>query len=208
MCFYGSEGLGLRADNLKVHCIVAAWYWPSYLSPELYEQGIKVKLSSYTRQRGNKVSRSKVNGNYVNSIVALNEALESGFDEALMLDTEGNVAEGSGENFFMVKNGKIFTPDVEASLNGITRKSIIDLAKNEQIDVIEKNISPEEVIQADELFFTGTAAEVLPITYVDKNKISNGQRGPITKILQSKYSNHVRGENILFPEWLTNISDN
>ena len=208
MCFYGSEGLGLRADNLKVHCIVAAWYWPSYLSPELYEKGIKVKLSSYTRQRGNKVSRSKVNGNYVNSIVALNEALEAGFDEALMLDTEGNVAEGSGENFFMVKDGKIFTPDVEASLNGITRKSIIDLAKNEKIDVIEKNISPEEVIQADELFFTGTAAEVLPITFVDKNKISNGQRGPITEILQSKYSNHVRGKHILFPEWLTNISDN
>ena len=208
MCFYGSEGLGLRADNLKVHCIVAAWYWPSYLSPELYEKGIKVKLSSYTRQRGNKVSRSKVNGNYVNSIVALNEALSAGFDEALMLDTEGNVAEGSGENFFMVKDGKIFTPDVEASLNGITRKSIIDLAKNEKIDVIEKNISPEEVIQADELFFTGTAAEVLPITFVDKNKISNGKRGPITKILQSKYSNHVRGEHILFPEWLTNISDN
>ena len=125
-----------------------------------------------------------------------------------MLDTEGNVAEGSGENFFMVKDGKIFTPDVEASLNGITRKSIIDLAKNEKIDVIEKNISPEEVIQADELFFTGTAAEVLPITFVDKNKISNGKRGPITKILQSKYSNHVRGKHILFPDWLTNISDN
>ena len=121
-------------------------------------KGIKVKLSSYTRQRGNKVSRSKVNGNYVNSIVALNEALEAGFDEALMLDTEGNVAEGSGENFFMVKDGKIFTPDVEASLNGITRKSIIDLAKNEKIDVIEKNISPEEVIQADELFFTGNCS--------------------------------------------------
>ena len=108
----------------------------------------------------------------------------------------------------MVKDGKIFTPDVEASLNGITRKSIIDLAKNEKIDVMEKNISPEEVIQADELFFTGTAADLLPITFVDKNKISNGQRGPITKILQSKYSNHVTGKNIIFPDWLTNISEN
>ena len=114
MCFYGSEGMGLRADNLKVHTMVAAWEWPSYMEPEAREKGIKVKLSSYTRQVRNPVSNSKVNGNYVHSIVALNEALESGFDEALMLDAEGYVSEGSGENFFIVKEGTLYSPDLDS----------------------------------------------------------------------------------------------
>ena len=202
MCFYGSEGLGLRADNLKVHCIVAAWYWPSYLSPELYEKGIKVKLSSYTRQRGNKVSRSKVNGNYVNSIVALNEALEAGFDEALMLDTEGNVAEGSGENFFMVKNGVIYTPELTSCLNGITRDTIFSFAEDQGIQVCEKRITRDDVYICDEAFFTGTAAEVVPIKEYDGRTIGSGKRGSVTEALQTNYFDVVKGNNPDYDHWL------
>jgi branched-chain amino acid aminotransferase len=117
MCFYGSEGMGLRADNLKVHCMVAAWEWPSYMSPEAFDNGINIKISSYKRETGNIVSRSKVNGNYVTSIMALQEAMKEGFDEALLLDDENNISEGSGENFFIVKDKVLYTPDLEASLN-------------------------------------------------------------------------------------------
>ena len=126
MCFYGSEGMGLRADNLNVHAMVAAWEWPSYMDPEAREKGIKVKLSTYKRQVKNPVSNAKVNGNYVHSIVALTEALEDGFDEALMLDADGYVAEGSGENFFIVKDGRLYSPFLDSCLDGITRKTIID----------------------------------------------------------------------------------
>ena len=184
MCFYGAQGMGLRADNLKTHCIVAAWEWPSYMSPEAFDEGIKIKISSYKRQTNNLVSRSKVNGNYVTSIMALQEAMQEGFDEALLLDDETNISEGSGENLFLVKDGKLFTPDLAASLNGITRKSIISLAKEDGIEVKVKKISLNEILDADELFFTGTAAEVVPIRMVDQNLIANGKRGPITTFLQ------------------------
>ena len=205
MCFYGAQGMGLRADNLKTHCIVAAWEWPSYMSPEAFDEGIKIKISSYKRQTNNLVSRSKVNGNYVTSIMALQEAMQEGFDEALLLDDEGNISEGSGENLFLVKNGKLFTPDLAASLNGITRKSIISLAQEEGIEVKVKKINLNEILDADELFFTGTAAEVVPIRTVDQNIIANGQRGPITTILQKKYFDQVRGKRNSFSEWLTPI---
>jgi branched-chain amino acid aminotransferase len=193
MCFYGSEGMGLRADNLKVHTMVAAWEWPSYMEPEAKEKGIKVKVSSYKRQVRNPVSSAKVNGNYVNSIVALNEALEAGFDEALMLDEEENVAEGSGENFFIVKNGILKTPDLEASLDGITRRTIIQLAKDMGMEVEIKKIKLHDVLESDEAFFTGTAAEVVPINSVNNESLGNGSRGPITEILQSTYFDQVRG---------------
>ena len=205
MCFYGAQGMGLRADNLKTHCIVAAWEWPSYMSPEAFDEGIKIKISSYKRQTNNLVSRSKVNGNYVTSIMALQEAMQEGFDEALLLDDETNVSEGSGENLFLVKEGKLFTPDLAASLNGITRKSIISLAKEDGIEVKVKKISLNEILDADELFFTGTAAEVVPIRMVDQNLIANGERGPITTILQKKYFDQVRGKRDSFVEWLTPI---
>ena len=205
MCFYGAQGMGLRADNLKTHCIVAAWEWPSYMSPEAFDEGIKIKISSYKRQTNNLVSRSKVNGNYVTSIMALQEAMQEGFDEALLLDDETNVSEGSGENLFLVKEGKLFTPDLAASLNGITRKSIISLAKEDGIEVKVKKISLNEILDADELFFTGTAAEVVPIRMVDQNLIANGERGPITTILQKKYFDQVRGKRESFVEWLTPI---
>mgnify|MGYP005646259175 FL=1 len=193
MCFYGSEGMGLRADNLKVRTMVAAWEWPSYMEPEAREKGIKVRVSSYKRQVRNPVSSAKVNGNYVNSIVALNEALEAGFDEALLLDEEENVAEGSGENFFIVKNGILKTPDLEASLDGITRRTIIQLAKDMGMEVEIIKIKLHDVLESDEAFFTGTAAEVVPINSVNNESLGNGSRGPITEILQSTYFDQVRG---------------
>ncbi len=205
MCFYGSEGMGLRADNLKVHCIVAAWEWPSYMSPEVFEKGINIKISSYKRETGNIVSRSKVNGNYVTSIMALQEAMKEGYDEALLLDDEENISEGSGENFFIVKNKILFTPNLDASLDGITRKSIISLAEELNIKVEVKKIKLQEVLEADELFFTGTAAEVVPIRSVDKKLIADGERGEITTILQKNYFDQVRGKRDSFSEWLYSI---
>jgi branched-chain amino acid aminotransferase len=203
MCFYGSEGMGLRADNLKVHTMVAAWEWPSYMEPEAREKGIKVKLSSYKRQVGNPVSNAKVNGNYVHSIVALTEALDGGFDEALMLDAEGFVAEGSGENFFIVKDDIVYSPKLDACLDGITRRTIISLANELGIIFEEKNLTIEDVLQADESFFSGTAAEVVPINSLDNKAIGSGARGPITELLQRTYFEQVRGDRSSNLAWHT-----
>ena len=203
MCFYGSGSLGLRADDLKVHTIVAAWEWPSYMAPEVFEKGIKVKISSYKRERGNLVSRSKVNGNYVKSMMALKEALKEGFDEALLLDTENYISEGSGENLFAVKNEELFTPSLDASLDGITRKAIISLAEELGMKVNVKDLSESDITSSDELFFTGTAAEVVPITQVNNLKIGSGRRGKITEVLQKNYFDQVRGKRSSFPEWHT-----
>ena len=207
MCFYGSESLGIRADNLTVHCVVAAWEWPSYLDPETQEKGLKVKVSSFRRQVRNKLAAAKVNGNYVQSIVALNEAIEQGFDETLMLDMDNFVAEGSGENFFMVKDSKLITPDLDASLDGITRRTIIHLAKELNIDFEERKILLEEVFNCDEAFFTGTAVEVVPINSVDNKLISNGLRGPVTEKLQKTYLEQVRGKRAANADWLTTVKD-
>ena len=203
MCFYGSEGMGLRADNLKVHCMVAAWEWPSYMDPEAREKGIKVKLSSFKRQVKNSVSNAKVNGNYVHSIVALTEALEDGFDEALMLDTEGFVAEGSGENFFIAKKGVLYSPNLDSCLDGITRRTIIDLAEELNIPFKVKQITVQDVLDADESFFSGTAAEVVPINSLDNQFIGSGIRGPITEKLQTTYFDQVRGKRDLNDSWHT-----
>ena len=203
MCFYGSGSLGLRADDLKVHTIVAAWEWPSYMAPEVFEKGIKVKISSYKRERGNLVSRSKVNGNYVKSMMALNEALKEGYDEALLLDTENYVSEGSGENLFAVKNEELLSPSLDASLDGITRKAIISLAEELGIKVNVKDLSESDITSSDELFFTGTAAEVVPITQVNNLKIGSGKRGKVTEVLQKNYFDQVRGKRSSFPEWHT-----
>ena len=206
MCFYGSEGMGLRADNLNVHTMVAAWEWPSYMDPEAREKGIKVKLSTYKRQVKNPVSNAKVNGNYVHSIVALTEALEDGFDEALMLDADGYVAEGSGENFFIVKDGRLYSPFLDSCLDGITRKTIIDLAMELKIPFQEKKITVEDVFDADESFFSGTAAEVVPINSLDNNKIGTGLRGPVTEKLQKTYFDQVRGKREANNDWHTFIN--
>ena len=206
MCFYGSGSLGLRADDLKVHTIVAAWEWPSYMAPEVFEKGIKVKISSYKRERGNLVSRSKVNGNYVKSMMALKEALKEGYDEALLLDTENFISEGSGENLFVIKNNELLTPNLEASLDGITRKAIISLAEEIGMKVNVSDLTEEDIFSAEELFFTGTAAEVVPITQVNNQKIGSGARGEVTEILQKNYFDQVRGKRSSFPEWHTLVS--
>ncbi|KKK65688.1 hypothetical protein LCGC14_2971620, partial [marine sediment metagenome] len=182
MAFLGSEGMGLRADGLQTHVIVAAWEWPSYMSPEALEQGIKIRTSSFTRHHVNiSMTKAKANGNYINSMLALREALDSGCEEALLLDPEGYVAEGSGENVFMVRDGVLYTPELTSCLDGITRKTIMQLAEQDGYKVVEKRITRDEVYLADEAFFTGTAAEVLPIRELDGRVLGNGKRGPITE---------------------------
>jgi branched-chain amino acid aminotransferase len=204
MCFYGSEGMGLRAEGLKSHCIIAAWEWPSYMSPEAIVAGIKVRTSSYTRHHVNiTMCKAKANGNYINSMLALKEALDSGCEEALLLDNEGYVAEGSGENIFLVQNGKLVTPELTSCLEGITRATIFSFAEELGLEVRERRITRDEVYVADEAFFTGTAAEVLPIRELDGRVIGNGARGPITEKLQSLYFDQVRGKRAEYPEWST-----
>jgi branched-chain amino acid aminotransferase len=206
MIFLGSEGMGLRAAGLKVHVIVAAWHWPSYMAPEARELGIKVRTSSYTRHHVNiSMTRAKANGHYINSMLALQEALSGGAEEALLLDPEGYVAEGSGENVFLVKDGTLYTPELTACLNGITRNTIFHLAKEIGVDVVEKRITRDEVYIADEAFFTGTAAEVLPIRELDGRVIGAGRRGVITEKLQQMYFDQVKGRRSQFAEWLTPV---
>ncbi len=204
MCFYGSEGMGLRADNLEVHVMVAAWTWGSYLGEENMTRGIRVHTSSYSRHHVNvTMCKAKANGNYMNSMLALQEAIACGYDEAMLLDTEGYVAEGSGENIFLVRDGILYTPDLTSALDGITRRTIFTLAAEEGLDVVEKRITRDEVYIADEAFFTGTAAEVTPIREVDQRPIGEGTRGPITERLQSLYFDVVQGRHPKHAAWLT-----
>ncbi|OGT35299.1 MAG: branched chain amino acid aminotransferase [Gammaproteobacteria bacterium RBG_16_51_14] len=206
MCFYGAEGMGLHADNLKVHAMVAAWEWGSYLGAEGLEKGIRIKTSSYTRHHVNiTMCKAKANGNYLNSMLASQEAQNCGYDEALLLDNEGYVAEGSGENIFIVRNGTLYTPDLTSALEGITRDTIIVLAVAAGLSVKEKRITRDEVYIADEAFFTGTAAEVTPIRELDGRMIGNGLRGPVTGQLQAGYFNLVHGKANTYPEWLCYI---
>jgi len=203
MCFYGSEGMGLRADNLKVHVIIAAWEWGTYLGDDALEKGIRIHTSSFTRHHVNvTMCRAKANGNYINSIMALQEAQANGYDEALLLDVDGFVAEGSGENIFIVHNGVLYTPELTSALEGITRDTILKLAADENLKVVEKRITRDEVYVADEAFFTGSAAEVTPIRELDHRCIGDGKRGPITEKLQSLYFDQVHGRRKVYPEWL------
>ncbi len=206
MCFYGSEGMGLRADNLKVHVMVAAWSWGAYLGAEGMEKGIRIRTSSYTRHHVNiTMCKAKANGNYMNSMLALQEALACGYDEAMLLDNEGYVAEGSGENIFLVRDGMLYTPDLTSALDGITRNTIFQLAGELGIPVKEKRITRDEVYVADEAFFTGTAAEVTPIREVDNRLIGSGKRGPITERLQSMYFDVVHGRAETHHDWLSYV---
>jgi len=206
MVFYGSEGMGLRADNLKSHVIVAAWSWPSYMSPDAKERGIKVRTSSYTRHHVNiSMCKAKANGHYINSMLALNEALECGCDEALLLDNEGYVAEGSGENIFVIRDGIMYTPELTSCLDGITRKTIFSFAEELGIEVREKRITRDEVYIADEAFFTGTAAEVLPIRELDGRNIGPGVRGELTAKFQTMYFDAVKGRREQNQDWLSHI---
>ncbi len=204
MVFLGSEGMGLRADNLKVHVMVAAWEWPAYMGEEAKTQGIRIRTSSYTRHHVNiTMCKAKANGNYINSMLALREAIDSGCEEALLLDNEGYVAEGSGENIFVIRDGVIYTPELTSCLDGITRKTIMEFAHNLGYTVQEKRITRDEVYIADEAFFTGTAAEVLPIQSLDGRIIGEGRRGPLTEQLQTLYFDQVTGKRDYKPEWQT-----
>jgi branched-chain amino acid aminotransferase len=206
MCFYGSEGMGLRADNLKVHTIIAAWEWGAYLGEDGLEKGIRIKTSSFTRHHVNiTMCKAKANGNYMNSMLALQEALRDGYDEALLLDVDGFVTEGSGENFFMVRDGIIYTPELTSALDGITRATIIQLAADNAIEIREKRITRDEVYTADEAFFTGSAAEVTPIRELDGRMIGEGTRGPITQLLQSQYFDIVHGRSDKYTNWLSYV---
>ncbi|ADC63024.1 branched-chain amino acid transaminase [Allochromatium vinosum] len=203
MCFYGAEGMGLRADNLQVHCMVAAWSWGAYLGEENMRNGIRIKVSSFTRHHVNTtMCRAKANGNYMNSMMALQEALRDGYDEALLLDAAGFVMEGSGENIFIVRDGVLYTPDLTSALDGITRRTVMTLCEELGLKVVEKRITRDEVYIADEAFFTGTAAEVTPIREIDGRAIGSGTRGPITERLQTLYFDQVHGRREQHPEWL------
>ena len=200
--YLGSEAMGLRADGLTVNVSIACWPWPDYVDAQSRETGIKVRTSSYTRHHVNiTMCKAKANGNYINSILALREAVESGCEEAMLLDNEGYVAEGSGENVFMVKNGVLNTPELTSCLPGITRDTILVFARELGLDVIERRITRDEFYIADEAFFTGTAAEVLPIRELDGRVIGDGKRGPVTEQLQSRYFDQVRGKREAHPEW-------
>ncbi len=207
MCFYGSEGMGLRADGLRTHVMVAAWEWPSYMDPDARDRGIKVRTSSFTRHHVNiSMCKAKANGNYINSMLALREALDSGAEEALMLDNEGYVAEGSGENVFVVRDDRIYTPELTSCLDGITRSTIFTLAAELGYTIEEKRITRDEVYVCDEAFFTGTAAEVVPIRELDGRTIGSGSRGPLTEKLQSMYFDTVRGNRSENSEWLEPVA--
>jgi len=203
LAFLGSEGMGLRADNLRTHVVVAAWEWPSYMDPEANIRGIKVRTSSYTRHHVNiSMCKAKATGNYINSLLALREAIESGAEEALLLDNEGYVAEGSGENVFMVRNDRIYTPELTSCLEGITRDSVFVLAAELGYEICERRITRDEMYVADEAFFVGTAAEVVPIRMLDGRVIGSGSRGPITQKLQAMYFDSVRGNRSQNSQWL------
>lgn len=207
MAFFGSEAMGISAKNLSVHVIVAAWPWGTYLGKEALENGIRVKTSSFTRHHSNvTMCKAKANGNYMNSILAHKEAEMDGYDEALLLDVDGFVSEGSGENIFIVRDGKLYTPDPSSALVGLTRDTIIQLAEEIGLKVIEKRITRDEVYIADEAFFTGTAAEVTPIRELDNRTIGSGSRGPITERLQSMYFDCVHGRAANHLDWLTPVA--
>ena len=203
--YLGNESLGIRATDLSVNVAVAAWEWPSYMSPEKKELGLSIIKSSHEQYSNSLHACYKIIGTYINSTMALHEALSKGADEALLLDKNGNISEGSGENIFIVKNGEIYTPKTDYCLNGLTRQSIIQIAKDQNIKIIETNLKYEDLVMADEAFFTGTAVEVTPITSIDSNKIGSGKRGEISHILQQKYSEIVAGKDVAYSSWLTYI---
>ncbi|BBP05296.1 branched-chain-amino-acid aminotransferase [Sulfuriferula plumbiphila] len=206
MAFYGAEAMGISAKTLSTHVIVAAWTWGAYMGAEALERGIRVKTSSFARHHVNiAMCKAKANGNYMNSILAHQEAAQDGYQEALLLDVDGFVAEGSGENVFIVRNGKLITPDLTSALEGITRDTIVQLAGEIGLQVVEKRITRDEMYSADEAFFTGTAAEVTPIRELDNRTIGTGARGPITAQLQKMYFDCVTGKDPKHAGWLSYI---
>lgn len=206
LAFYGSESMGVSAPNLKTHIIIAAWEWGEYLGDGALERGVRLRTSSFARHHINvTMCRTKATGNYINSMLALREAQACGYDEALLLDVDGFVAEGSGENIFLVIDGVIHTPALTSALAGITRDTLIAIAEEAGYRIVERQISRDEVYLADEAFFTGTAAEVTPIRSLDDRQIGAGVRGPVTEALQKRYFEVVRGEAENYRHWLTSV---
>ena len=204
IAWIGSEKLGVSPRGNTVHVAVAAWSWGAYLGEEGLSKGIRVKTSSYSRHHVNvSLVRAKASGYYINSILANQEVTANGYDEALLLDTEGYVSEGAGENVFIVRNGILYTPDLASCLDGITRDSVITLARDIGIEVREKRITRDEMYCADEAFFTGTAAEVTPIRELDDRPIGEGRRGPVTEKLQSLFFDVVGGRDPRYAHWLS-----
>ena len=206
LVWIGSEKMGVSARGNTIHVGIAAWPWGAYLGEEGLAKGIRVKTSSFTRHHVNiSMVRAKASGYYINSILANQEVTADGYDEALLLDTEGYVSEGAGENIFIVKSGKIYTPDLASCLDGITRDSVVTIARDLGIEVIEKRITRDEVYCADEAFFTGTAAEVTPIRELDGREIGAGSRGPVTEKIQSMFFDIVGGKAPQYSHWLTRV---
>ena len=203
--FLGNEGLGLRAKDLSVNVAVAAWEWPSYMDPEAKKNGISVIKSSHRQYENPLHSGNKIIGTYFSNTMALHEALDKGADEALMLDKNGYISEGSGENIFIVKDDEIYTPTTEHCLNGITRQSVMQIAEDLQLQIFEKDIDYEYLLNADEAFFTGTAVEITPISKIDNNFINTGKRGKITELLQNKFQQIICGKDYTYESWLTYI---
>jgi len=206
IAWIGSEKLGVSPRGNTIHVAIAAWAWGAYLGEEGLAKGIRVKTSSFTRHHVNvSLVRAKASGYYINSILANQEVTAHGYDEALLLDTEGYVSEGAGENVFIVKDGVLYTPDLASCLDGITRNSVIQIAKDQGIEVREKRITRDEMYCADEAFFTGTAAEVTPIRELDDRPIGEGRRGPVTEKLQSTFFDIVAGRNPKYAGWLSPV---
>ena len=204
LAWIGSEKMGVSATGNSIHCSNAVWPWGAYLGEDGISRGIRVKTSSFTRHHVNvSLVRAKASGYYINSILANQEVTAHGYDEALLLDTEGYVSEGSGENVFIVRDGRLYTPDLASCLDGITRDAVITMARDLGIPVIEKRITRDEMYCADEAFFTGTAAEVTPIRELDDRVIGEGRRGPVTERLQSLFFDVVAGRNDQYRHWLT-----
>ena len=206
IAFYGSEKMGVSPKGAKVHVSIAAWPWGAYLGEDGLANGIRVKTSSYARHHVNvSMCRAKYSGTYANSILANMEATEHGYDEALLLDVDGFVAEGAGENLFVVKDGQIYEPEIASALVGITRATIIQLAKELGYEVKAKRLTRDDLYIADEAFFTGTAAEVTPIREVDSRQIGSGKRGPITHQIQNLFFDVVNGRVPAHQDWLAKV---
>jgi branched-chain amino acid aminotransferase len=204
LIWIGSEKMGISAKSNTVHVAIAAWSWGAYLGEDGINKGIRVKTSSFSRHHVNvSMVRAKASGYYINSILANQEALTDGYDEALLLDTDGYVSEGSGENVFIVKNGKLYTPDLASCLDGITRDAVVTIARDLGYEVSEKRITRDEMYCCDEAFFTGTAAEITPIRELDNRPIGDGKRGPITAKIQALFFEIVEGKQDKYKHWLT-----
>lgn len=206
LAFYGPEKLGVSPVGAHVHVIVAAWPWQNYFGRDFGDQGLRVKTSSFARQPPSAaLPRAKIAASYTNAILAKLEASEDGYDEALMLDTAGFVAEGPGENLFIVRDGELFEPELTSALVGITRDSIVTLARELGLRVSERRLTRDDVYLADEAFFTGTAVEIVPVVELDRRTIGDGRPGPLTKRLRQAYERVVRGDDARHTDWLSDV---